>query len=164
MVPNANARHFRLKAAQRDLISAAGGIERAALICSYSKSAVGRWAHIDSVDLMPIEAVDRLEVETGRNDFTNAWMESRGLKIADEAAKSVCLSNEMSGFVVEFGSLLSEWGAATADGKATPTEADRLMRQLSKMLDRVPPLRDALADVVAQGGKSLASGLRVVGD
>lgn len=31
MVPASNAKHFRLKAAQRDLIAAAGGIERAAL-------------------------------------------------------------------------------------------------------------------------------------
>jgi hypothetical protein len=52
MIPNANGRYFRIKAAQRDLIAAAGGIERVAEIVGFSKSQVGRWHHGDSPDLM----------------------------------------------------------------------------------------------------------------
>lgn len=161
MVPNANARHFRLKAAQRDLIAAAGGIQRAAELCSYGKSTVGRWADIESREWMPLDAADRLEAETGLSIFTQAWVESRGLKLAgaDEGErKSVSLTTEIAGIAGALSALLSEWAVASADGHATPAEADRLRKHVPTIKDLLSRLEDACSEVRAAGGLSLVNG------
>ena len=158
MVPNAHARHFRIKAAQRDLIAAAGGIERAADFCSYGKSTVGRWANIDAPEWMPLDAVDKLESETGLTHFTRAWVETRGLKLAEPDAREeqvACLTTEIAGFVGEFGTLMAEWALTSADGHATPGEANRLRRFLPTMRDRLSKIEEQLAAIHAAGGLSL---------
>lgn len=161
MVPNANARHFRIKAAQRDLISAAGGIVRAAQITNFSKSEVGRWNDIDSPDWMDLVAVDKLEAETGLRVFTQAWVETRGLKLADvepDADKVAGLAIEVAGLVADFSTLMGEWAVTSADGHATTNEAIRLRRQLPALRERISRLEGILAAVQAEGGLSLVSG------
>jgi hypothetical protein len=165
MTPNANAKHFRLKAAQRDLIAACGGIERAAEICSFSKSTVGRWAKIDQPEIMDPAAVDALETETGLRLWTTAWLAGRGLKLADEdvASEGACLQSEMGAFLGAVGSLCQEWATIQADGHATPAEADSLLRRhLPEVVRAVDGLKDASAGVIAAGGASLFRS-RVVG-
>jgi hypothetical protein len=158
MVPNNNAKHFRIKAAQRDLIAAAGGIERAAEICSYGKSTVGRWSKIDLPEIMPPDAVEALETETGLRLWTVAWLGARGLKLADDAAGETgnCLATEMATLGGAFGSLFSEWSTIAADGHATPAEADGLLRRHLPEIDAaVDRLKDAAAKVIADGGSAL---------
>jgi hypothetical protein len=158
MLPATNASHFRIKAAQRDLIAAAGGIERAAEICSYGKSTVGRWAKIDQPEIMPHDAVAALEAETGLRLWTVAWLGARGLKLADDAAGDTgnCLATEMASLGGAFGALFSEWSAIAADGHATPAEADMLLRRHLPALDAaVDRLKDASAQVIAEGGSAL---------
>ena len=165
MTPNANAKHFRLKAAQRDLIAAAGGIERAAELCSYGKSTVGRWAKIDSPEIMDAGAVETLETETGLKLWTVAWLGTRGLKLADEDAGTAgdCLATEMAALSGAFGALLTEWSAIAADGHATPTEADLLLRRHLPAIDgAIARMKDASAQVIADGGSALFKP-RVVG-
>lgn len=159
MLPS--ARHYRLKAAQQELIAACGGIVRAAEICNYGKSTVGRWGDIDSPEWMPLDAADRLETAAGINIFTAAWVESRGLKLADgdsREARIACLTTEIAGFIGDFSAMMAEWAQAAADGKATPTEATRLQRQLPKLKDRISNLEELLAGVQAAGGLSLVKG------
>ena len=158
MTPNANAKHYRIKAAQRDLIAAAGGIERAAEICSYGKSTVGRWSKIDSPEIMPPDAVERIESETGLKLWTVAWLSTRGMKLADDesGAQGNCLATEMGQLGGAFGSLFAEWSAIAADGHATPAEADRLLRQhLPDLKSALSRLEDASAQVIADGGSVL---------
>jgi len=160
MVPNANARHFRLKAAQRDLIAAAGGIMRSADLCNYGKSTVGRWADIESPEWMPLDAADKLEVETGLTIFTQAWVESRGMKLAgqdDGARRAISLTTEIAGIAGALSALLSEWAVASADGHASPAEADRLRGLTPSIKDGVARLEEALSEVRAAGGLSLVS-------
>lgn len=70
---------FRIKAAMADLIDRAGGIERAAENCGYSKSAVGRWHCRGNDDMMPMAAVIALECETGSHFVTQAMCGIHGL-------------------------------------------------------------------------------------
>lgn len=165
MIPNANARHFLIKAAQRDLISAAGGIERAAEICSYGKSTVGRWSKIDLPEIMPTDAVEALENETGLQIWTAAWLKSRGLKLAEDepADAGNCLATEMANLGGSFGALFADWATIAADGHATPAEADRLLRQhLPNINANVDRLKEAAAATIANEGSSLFKP-RVVG-
>lgn len=160
MVPHANARHFRLKAAQRDLIAAAGGIVRAGALCSYGKSTVGRWADIESPEWMPLDAADKLEAETGLTIFTQAWVESRGMKLAgqdDGDRRAVSLTTEIAGVAGALSALLSEWALASADGHASPTEADRLRKLTPAVKEHLSRFEDALSEVRAAGGLSLVS-------
>lgn len=161
MVPNANARHYRIKAAQRDLIAAAGGIMRAAEIANYGKSTVGRWADIEAREWMPLDAVDKLEAETGLTVFTTAWVETRGLKLADAEPgtdRVACLTAEVAGLVGEFSGLISEWALTSADGHASPAEARRLRGAIPGLRERLSRLEGVLASVQADGGLSLVKG------
>lgn len=159
MIPNANARHFMLKAAQRDLIAAAGGIERAAGVCSYGKSTVGRWANAESPELMPLEAIFALEEETGRYDMSAAIASARGRRFADTAAE-IANGSVMSAHaeaVVRMGELMTEGALAFADGQITPAETAQIDKALAKVLDAVSDYRKILA-----GGRA-SGGLKVVG-
>ncbi|RWC47984.1 MAG: hypothetical protein EOS55_14060 [Mesorhizobium sp.] len=159
MVPNANARHFLLKAKQRDLIAAAGGIERAADVCNYGKSTVGRWANTDSAELMPLEVIFALEEETGRFDMSEAIGAARGRRFADVEAVaangSVMAAHAET--VVRMGELMSEGALAFADGQLTPYESTRIDRALSKVEAGLAEYRKILA------GAKAAGGLKVVG-
>ncbi|MFC6489681.1 phage regulatory CII family protein, partial [Nitratireductor sp. GCM10026969] len=137
MVPNANAHFFRIKAAQRDLIAAAGGIERAAEVAGFSKSQVGRWNHADSPDLMPVDAALRLEEETGRYDFTSAIAAARGRKLADTTLEAIEAGDIMARFsdvMRQVGDLSSAAAVAFADGKITPAEATNMIDKPTALL------------------------------
>ncbi|RWM19639.1 MAG: hypothetical protein EOR72_00095 [Mesorhizobium sp.] len=160
MVPNANARHFLLKAKQRDLIAAAGGIERAAMVCSYGKSTVGRWANADSTELMPLDAMFALEEETGRFDMSEAIITARGRRLA-EVETTAANGNIMTAHaetVVRMGELMTEGALAFADGELTPSESAQIDRSLAKLNNAIGEYRKVLA------GAKAAGGLKVVGD
>lgn len=160
MVPNANARHFLLKAKQRDLITAAGGIERAADICSYSKSQVGRWANADAPELMPLDAVFALEEECGRFDMSEAICAARGRRFADVEAVaangSVMAAHAEA--VVRMGELMSEGALAFADGQLTPAESAQIDRSLAKVNNAIAEYRKVLAGAKAAGGLKVVGG------
>ncbi|MGE0425278.1 MAG: hypothetical protein AB7O88_23670 [Reyranellaceae bacterium] len=161
MVPNANARHFLLKAKQRDLIAACGGIERAASICSYGKSTVGRWANSDSPELMPLDAVFALEEESGRHDMSEAIAAARGRRFADAeigAGDNVSVMASHAAAVVQMGELMTAGALAFADGRLTPAEAGQLDRALSQVERAVADYRKVVAGVRGKGGASLVGG------
>lgn len=160
MVPNANARHFLLKAKQRDLIAAAGGIERAAAVCSYSKSEVGRWNNPDSPDLMELPAIFALEEETGRFDMSEAICAARGRRFA-EAEAAVANGSVMAAHaeaVVRMGEVMTEGALAFADGKLTPSESAQIDRAVSKLEKTAADYRRVLASARAAGGLKIVAG------
>ncbi|WP_309086433.1 phage regulatory CII family protein [Chelativorans sp.] len=162
MIPNANANHFRIKAAQRDLIAAAGGIERAAEIASYGKSTVGRWFNADSPEIMPVDAALRLEEETGRYDFLTALAAVRGRKLADGEGKGAETGDIMARFsdvMRQVGELSQSAAVAFADGKITPTEATAMIdKPASLLIEAANELRRAAATVRGAGGFSVVTG------
>lgn len=160
MVPNANARHFLLKAKQRDLIAAAGGIERAAEVCSYGKSTVGRWANADSPELMPLDAVFALEEECGRFDMSEAICSARGRRFAgvEAVAANGSVMAAHAEAVVRMGELMTEGALAFADGQLTPSESARIDRALAKVEAGAADYRKILAGAKAAGGLKVVGG------
>lgn len=161
MIPNANARHYLLKAKQRDLIAAVGGIERAAAICSYGKSTVGRWGNSDSPELMPLDAMFALEEECGRFDMSEAIAAARGRRFAEteiSASDNVSVMASHAEAVVQMGELMTAGALAFADGKLTPAEATQIDRALAKVEAATAEYRKVVAGVRGQGGLSLVGG------
>lgn len=161
MVPNANTRHFLLKAKRRDLIAAAGGIERAAAICSYSKSAVGRWNNPDSPEIMELPAIFALEEETGRHDMSEAIAAARGrafteAQIAPNAADNLLQRHaEMAAAAAE---VMAAGAMAYSDNRLTPSEALQIDATLAKMGRLIDDYRRDLAGARANGGLSVVAG------
>lgn len=157
MVPNANARHFLLKARQRDLIAAAGGIERAASICSYSKSTVGRWNSPDSPEIMELPAIFALEEECGRFDMSEAICAARGRRFAEveQAAANGSVMAAHAEAVVAMGELMSEGAIAFADGRLTPAEGAQIDRAAAKLAEATADYRKVLAAARGAGGQKV---------
>ena len=158
MVPNANARFFLLKAKQRDLIAACGGQIRAAEICHYGKSTVGRWADGNSPELMPLDAIFALEEECGRFDVSEAIAAARGRRFAEaevSATDNMCVMASHADAVVQMGELMTAGALAFADGKLTPAEATQIDRALSSVERSLADYRRVVAAVRGQGGASL---------
>lgn len=158
MVPNANARHFFLKAKQRDLIIAAGGTERAAELCSYSPSSVGRWANINVPEMMPLNAIFALEEETGRFDMSEAIAFSRGrrfeeIEVAPSASGS--LMGHHAETIVRIAEMMGTAARAFEDGKITATEAQQIDRTLSAAEESMSDYRKDLARALSEGGMSV---------
>lgn len=152
------ARHIRIKAAQQELIAACGGIMKTAELCSYSKSEVGRWNNEESPEWMPADAVDKLEALTGKRYWTQAWLETRGMKLADSeegGERLACLTTDMAALIGAFGGLMSEWAVTAADGHATPAEATRMRKLLPELKALISSIEQGLATVKAEGGISL---------
>lgn len=161
MVPNANTRHFLLKAKQRDLIAAAGGIERAAAICCFSKSVVGRWSNPDSPEIMELPAIFALEEETGRYDMSEAIVQARGRRMADDdltAAANGCVMASHAETVVQMGELMTSGALAFADGKLTPAEATQIDKALAAVERATGEYRKVIARVRGAGGQTIVGG------
>ncbi|MBN7764026.1 hypothetical protein JF546_17085 [Nitratireductor aquimarinus] len=161
MIPNANARHYRIKAAQRDMISAAGGIERVAEIVGYSKSTVGRWNNGDSPDLMPLDALISLESETGMPVMTTALAELSGRRLSDPKEVADAEADIMRGYAglcSKAGEMMAMMAEAMSDGKITPAEATAYDRRLSELEDILSACRRQAASVRGAGGFSVVSG------
>ncbi|WP_274426775.1 phage regulatory CII family protein [Chelativorans sp. YIM 93263] len=161
MIPNANARLYRIKAAQRDLIAAAGGIERVAEIVGYGKSTVGRWNHGDSPDLMPLDAVWMLEAETSSPLVTSALAELSGRRLTDLQRENETAADIMRGYAdlcTKAGELMATMANALADGRVTPAEATAYDRRLAELSDLIAACRKQAASVRGEGGFAVVNG------
>ncbi len=161
MVPNAQVRHYRMKAAQRDMIAAAGGIERASEICGYSKSTVGRWNQADGKELMPLDALWVLEAETAMPVMTGALAELSGRRLSDPREVADAEADIMRGYAElcrKAGDMMATMAAALADGKITPAEAQAYDRRLGELSDIIAACRKHAAGVRQAGGFSVVDG------
>jgi len=147
---------YRLKAAMHDLIDRAGGIERAADVCGYSKSAVGRWHCRHADDLMPIAAVLALEIDSGSPLVTRTMCGLHGLECTTAASDETHVMNAYVDVTAKTAGLNGEVAAAMADGVMTPAEITRIEKAASDTAQAVETLRGSLASA---SGKPL----RVVG-
>lgn len=163
MIPNANTRHFRLKAAMRDLIAAAGGIERAADLLTMGKSTVGRWQDPDAKDFPSIAHVVALEAECGRGDVSRAMAEFAGLTVAGRPADADANAGLMATHaeaVTHAAAMMAEGALAFSDSTVTPAEANSMDRAAQRLEDAVSNYRRELARVRGAGGISLVPGGR----
>lgn len=155
MIPNANVRHYRLKAALRDLIAAAGGVERTAEMLTMGKSTVGRWQDADAKDFPTIAAVAMLEAECGRADVTRAMAEFAGLKIGDRIQPSGGNADIMASHaeaVTHAAALMAEGAMAFSDNRVTPAEAASMDRAALRLQEAIGDYRRELARIRGEGG------------
>lgn len=145
---------YRLKAAQRDLIARAGGIERSAEIASLSKSQTGRFNNSGDPELMPLPAVLMLEAECGAPLVTAVMAELNGRRLADaevgDAANASIMASHAE-VVVQAGELMAKGAIAFADGRLTPSEAAGIDRSAASLEHAVSDLRRAAASARANG-------------
>lgn len=147
---------YRLKAAQRDLIKLAGGIERAADLTSISKSQVGRWNNAGDAEIMTLSAVLVLEAECGRPIVTSVMAELNGRRLADPQAErqaAACIFTAHADTARHAGELMSAAALAIADGQVTPAEADQLDRAAGVLDRSVSEFRKAVASIRGNGLK-----------
>lgn len=155
----------RVKAAQRDLIKLAGGIERAAEVTSISKSHIGRMNNPADGELMPLAAVVMLEADCGQPLVTAVLAETNGRRLTDpeaERAADVSVLSMHAELMRQSAELANGMAIAIADGRVTPAEAQSVDRICSSLQAATSELRAALAAIKAKGGASAA--LRVVGE
>lgn len=161
MIPNANVRHFRLKAALRDLIIAAGGIERAADMLTMGKSTVGRWQDADAKDFPSIAAVAMLEAECGRGDVSRVMAELAGLPVSHRVHPSTGNADIMASHaeaVTQAAALMAEGAMAFSDNRVTPAEAASMDRAAQRLEDAIADYRGELARIRGEGGITLVKG------
>mgnify|MGYP001172754153 CR=1 FL=1 len=153
--------HHRLKAAQRDLIQLAGGIERAGEITSYGKSTVGRWNSATDPDLMPLAAIVALEADCGMPLVTAVLADLAGRRLSDpegrgEAAPKVFARHAEA--MQRAGELMAAGAQAFADGRVTPAEMQMLGTVAGEVQKAIADLQAALAHGKAEGGEVIAFG------
>ncbi|QRM55128.1 hypothetical protein [Sinorhizobium sp. BG8] len=154
---------MRLKAAQRDLIEACGGVERAAAKCGYSKSTVGRWYDPNDGTVMPIPAVVTLERDARAPFLTAVQAEANGRRLTDpdqERATDISVLTSHAEVMRQASELMNAMALAMEDGKITPAEATTVDRIASALDAASSNLRASLANVKARQGAVAA--LRVV--
>jgi hypothetical protein len=134
---------FRLKAAQRDLIAANGGIERAADRASVSKSNVGRWNNAADPEIMTLPAVLLLQAECGMPFVTAVMAELNGRRLADPDAAARgdgCVAGKNAEVMRSAAELMATAASAFSDGRLSPAEAaamDRCCATLDQVLDEL---------------------------
>lgn len=155
----------RIKAAQRDLIEACGTYRRVEDKFNYSKSTIGRWSDAKAPDLMPLDAIRRLEEDCGIPFVTAVLAEVTGRRLTDpeqERAAAVSVMQSHAELMRESAELAGKMALAFADGQMTPAEATVADRAAAQMEEAARQLRNSLAVVKAAGG--VKAGLRVVGE
>lgn len=162
---SSDAWFHRVKAAQRDLIKLAGGIDRAAEISSVSPSHIGRMNNPRDTDLMPLSVVYALESECGVPVVTQAMAELSGRRLSDPDAEykaNVNVLTSYSELMQKAAALMAAGATAMADGIVTPTEAHSMDREAASIERGLSNFRQALAVIKATGATK--AGLRVVGE
>jgi len=161
MSPISTAWQYRIKSAQRDLISRCGGIERAAEITSFGKSNVGRWNNSTDPDLMPLNAVLALEADAGVATVTAVMAGLNGRRLAEpdcagSGPDAVFVSHAET--VRAAGDLMVAGAVAFADGKLTPAEMAQLDRAAGQVEFALSELRKAIGHGKAHGAQVVRFG------
>lgn len=143
---------YRLKAAMEDLVKKAGGIERAAELCGYSKSTVHRWASREHPELMPLPAIILLEDDTGDPIVTRAMCAVRGLNTVPSPATDGKIIGSFVRLNRAMAELNAEFAEAAADGVITGTEQERIDDAGSRVDEANEEVRGSVA---AAGGRPI---------
>lgn len=129
----------RIRGAQRDLIKAAGGIERVAELLDRSVGHVGRWTNPALPDLMPIPVILLLEDDVKIPIFARVFAQMLHGRDLTEPNGSGADSSELVERVADVmesgGKFSAGLTRALADGQMTESEliaADRLAGQLER--------------------------------
>lgn len=154
-----DAFHYRLKAAQRDLIERCGGINRVEKVAGFSRSQVGRWNNPNDTDHMSLVVVRTLEADAGQPVVTAVMAEINGWHIADtddEPVAKLGLMAAHSNSLFFQADIARDIAAAIADGRVSPAEAAVIDRAVAKAVQGYEELRASLAEIKARGGEAVS--------
>lgn len=129
-----------IKGANRDLIKAAGGIDRVALLLGCSTALVGNWNNWAMADLMPTWAMVTLEADLGRSILSRAYAVLAGATVSEAVApapRGACLNTESAAMMTELAEYLGLLALVSADGKHTPAELMELLPYAIDLRDQV---------------------------
>lgn len=144
-----DASFYRLKAATRDLVKIAGGVDRAGETAGYSKSEVSRWQSASESAVIPLLAVLRLEAECGVAPVTAVMAEAGGRRLVDgsgEAGRAGSLVQHHAEVVKTMATVMSVTAEALADGEVSRGEAERIDRASGEHEAALRVFRDDLAE------------------
>ena len=155
---------YRIKAAQRDLIKIAGGIERVVEISSTSKSHVGRWNNPADPDLMPLNAVMLLESETGQPLITSVMAAVNGRRLSDpeDGGQDHALVARFGSASRQAGEMIATGMRAMAGGHVSDAERSEMDREVAKLEQELSKLRMSLSHGRGQGGT--VTSIRLAGE
>jgi len=143
---------IRIKAATRDLVRLCGGLARAGELLGVSEQTVSRYQLPTHPEVIPLSAVLILEADAGLAPVTRAMAQANGRDLAEgdgAGAAAGCLMQRHSAVIREAGEVMSHAADAFADGRVSPTEAERLDRQVGELEAAVGRMRTDLAKVKA---------------
>jgi len=123
-----------IKGTTRDLIAAAGGIDRVSLFLGCGKTVVGNWNNWEMADLMPHWAMVTLEADLGRSILSAAYARLPGETTAtaeiSPASRVRTLSLETAAIMHEVSEYLSTHSEALADGDLSLAELRELFQKI----------------------------------
>lgn len=146
---------YQIKAAQRDLIKMAGGLDRAVELTSFARSVVGRWNNPGDPDLMPLQAVRTLEKETDQPLITTIMAHETGRKILEPkgpVTDAAALDQLVRQALMQVSELATEATIASTDGFLTHSEATTVGNPASRLRDTVRQIEQLVGAVKAAGG------------
>ena len=148
---------YRLKAAFRDLVEKAGGLDRAAERTGYGKSSLQRWTSPDHPDVMPVTAAMLLESDTGCPLVTRAMATLQGHALLmgpclDHAEAPPRLLEQWAGLGKAFAAMSGGMALAMADGEVKVSEARAIDETAAALQNQIENIRKQLA---SHNGKPL---------
>lgn len=161
--PIDDAWFHRLKSATRDVVKLCGGVERAAEIADLSPSQISRCQSSADPAIITIPAALALEADCGQPTITAVMADMNGRHLSDGASDPEggnCIVASHSRMLGEIAKLVSEFAAASSDGKFTPGEIDIIERAKAGVENSLNALGQACAAAKAKAGA--ASGPRLV--
>lgn len=143
----------RMKAAQRDLIKACGGIERSAEVANVSAAQIGRCNNAETDDLLSARAKAKLEADCGYPWVTRTELQLLGFEMHENAAgggdRTSDVHSTTSRVVAEAADVMRVYSEALADGKITPADIAKLQKELGELSHAVEDARLAGAAATA---------------
>lgn len=139
----------RIKAGTRDLVRAAGGLERAGAIAGYSKTQMHRFASIGSSDVISLAGAMALEAEIGTMPITDAMRSMHVTMAAGESGRSVCFVETVAEAFRSTSAVSARACEAMADGTITIHEAQGIDEAASHAIAQLDAMRSKAARVLA---------------
>lgn len=149
-----------IKGAQRDLIEAVGGIDRAALLLGRSTAQVGRFNAWNDPDLMSQWEIIVLEADLGRPVVSRTMAVLTGASVLDPAGEARgrdCLYSGSAKLMAEHAEFFAVYSEAASDGHFSD-------REMLEMLPKAEDVRRSADSLVQKIHRRLAKALSNGGD
>lgn len=146
--------YLYLKAATRDLITAAGGPVRAAEISRADHPRLSRYGSPNEGMHAPIDVIADLEAETGDPVVTRALADLAGFVLVPKAeaiARGINFGKHLGEVACETGQLMAGLGEALADGAVTPGEAESCLAGVRQAATKLAALEHDLRQAAGTG-------------